>query len=180
MPILSVIGLLRQIVRVCLYRPARRATPPATPLVRHTPPSRSILSTSLAASCATLRTLNSDLRSRLRNAARGRSEWNKLEENPLLFLLEITSRVDYRLINSKRVSIIVDKSIWILAREVSLGELWERIELLGSGQNERSVRPPFNHTREYAQVEMDGSGCKRNRPTIDAKSETRLWTMAVE
>lgn len=61
-----------------------------------------------------------------------------------------------------------------------LGELSERIELLGSGRNERSVRPPFNHTREYAQVEMDGSGCKRNRPTIDTKSETRLWTMAVE
>lgn len=114
----------------------------------------------------------------------GEKRVEQVGRKPLLFLLEITSRVDYRLINSKRVSIIVDKSIWILAREVSLGELWERIELLGSGRNERSVRPPFNtpfnHTREYAQVEMDGSGCKRNRPTIDAKSETRLWTMAVE
>ena len=110
MPILSVIGLLRQIVRVCLCQPARTATPPATPLVRHTSVSFRTLA-SLPRSLSTrpaapLRVRQiPDLRSPLQNAKRMESIKEIPFRDILLttepFLHEITS---HRLINSKQIT----------------------------------------------------------------------------
>lgn len=135
MPILSVIGLLRQIVRVCLCQPARTATPPATPLVRHTSVSFRTLA-SLPRSLSTrpaapLRVRQiPDLRSPLQNAKRMESIKEIPFRDILLttepFLLEITS---HRLINSKRV--IRDKSTIPLSLR---GSWYEKYGIIGTNR----------------------------------------------